>query len=252
VKGEITQAFFEELEKVAAYRAGIGAHELGHAKDYEGTRFPKIRGWARPVGSLGGLAAGIVLSSQGHPGLGALVTGLGQVPTLADEAIASYSAMKELKASGKLSVKELKTARNQLLQAGATYLSGAVASAGAAASFGGGRNSAQVGRIAALAGTAGNLSMIGVLSKTLGKSPKISKANLEKLRKQMGVKAQIYERKRDAGPLAELGAYYASKPTGKVSKWLTKKQIKGHVTNKQLQQILREGGVVLPRAAARK
>lgn len=246
-------AIFDELEKVAAkspprYRAGIAAHELGHAKDLESSRVPALRLAGRVLGPVAGALGGGELVKRKHPVLGGLAAFAGNVPGLADEMLASYHGMKALKHSGKFEKKELRRMRNHLAQAGGTYLSSAAATTGAALALGGKGATRAVGLGVLGGGLLGQAGLVGRISRRVGRQAAVPKAELEKLRASMGVKGQIYGKKAK-GPLGELSAYYAPKPTGKITRWMTKQQLKRDVSKKDMKKILSEGGVVLPQAA---
>ena len=248
VEQEILEAMFDEMGKIAAakkpdrFRVGIAAHELGHAKDYESSKVPALRTAGRVLGPLAGTLAGAQIA-RSNPVLGGLVGAAGSIPTLSDEFLASYHGTKALKESGKFEKKDLKKARNQLLQAGGTYLSGAAMNAGAALALGGkgGARGAGIGLFGAGLGTA--LGMGGRLERKAKGHIAVSKNDLEDLRSQMGVKGKIYAKKGK-----EVSAYYAPKSRGPVGRWMMKQQLKKDVSPKEMKQIFSEGGVVLPRA----
>jgi hypothetical protein len=254
-----TLSFFDELEKIGKakkgpeFRTSIAAHEMGHARDLETSRIPRLRTVARSLGPLAGVLAGSYAASKRRPGLAAGAAALGLSPMLADEAIASYTAVKELKKTKKFSPEEMKKMRGQLLRAGGTYLSSAAGTVGAMAALGAGR-----GDLAYASMAAGGLGALGVstsMASGLEGSPKTSKKGLEKLRKQMGIQAKVYERKggnaaSGGGRWSEFGAFYLPKARSKFTKMMYENELGNMVggSPKKLQKMISEGAVVLPRA----
>ena len=252
-------ATIDELEKISkkqepwASRTAIAAHEMGHAQDYERTRIPGLRTAGRVIGPIAGFAGGVAVSRKVHPLAGAGVAALGMAPMLADEAIASFKAMKELRNSKKFSQDEIKKMRGQLMRAGGTYLSSAAGLSGAAAALG--RGKPDLAELSLIAGSLGSLGLATSMAAGLEEAPKSDKAQLEALRKQMGIKGSLYRAKEIpgrgmGGRWSELGAFYMPKTKSKLWRMYQERNIGDLVEGepKKLQKLLSEGGVVLPRA----
>jgi hypothetical protein len=253
---------FDELSKLAAkeYRAGLSAHELGHAQDYEHSAIPTLRTFGRAYGPVMGLAGNTMASALGHPLIGAGIGLVGEVPTLVDEALATYNGLKALKESGKLTDEQLRKARNQLLQAGGTYASGAVGNilAGTAAGMvfkgtGGNRAAAMMAAVVPeVAGILGAHAIVERAIKETPGTPRIPKKSLDALKKLMKVKAEIYQRKLQKGERkgvrSEWGAFMMPGSKHEFMREMVRDEVKQSLEprdKKKLEKILREGGVFL-------
>ncbi len=248
----------DELEKISArkgeyFSAALAAHELGHAKDLESSMSPKGRMILRSVGRLGGgLVGGLAGASSGSALLGGSIAALGNVPLAIDESLASYHGMQALKESGKLSEKDMKAARNQLLLAGSSYL--ALAAGSIAAGAGASRPGA-AGVLLSLAGTVGGIAGASLLSKATGRSLKDTKAVLSRkdvdaLQKQMGVKARVYAGTNMRGvdeDMKRIGAQYL---LAKKDRLIPSFPMFG-TSRKNFKRINQEGGAVIPLADVR-
>jgi hypothetical protein len=247
------------------YGASFMAHELGHAQDFENRKVPKLRKSIERGIMLGGTVASIASQIQGRPGAAALTSFLADAPGLADEAIASYKGMKNLRKSGKFNDAELKKMRNHLLAAGSTYLGQAAVSAGMAA--GTGALVKQRGFDEALTlmppGTSNLAKLLmgvattSVVNRAGKKVPVIRPEVAESLRGQMSVKAPLYR----GGKALEGNAAYVHKAdlypdSGRMAKWwhgvkadmingMLHDQGKGK-DRKTALKILAGGGIVVP------
>lgn len=250
-------SFFDELAKIAEakYRLSVGAHELGHAKDFEQSRAPGLRkalDIAVPLAGLGGVAYGQVTGNPVAATLGAAATA---IPTLVREGTASYHAMKAMRQTGKFTDEDLKKARGQLLRAGGTYLASAIGLIGSAAAAS--SNNPKVVGAASVPMALGGLSALGLgasMVAGLEGSPKVSKEDLEALRAGMNVKAKIYDTKPQpglGGRWHELSAAYVPAIKNKLISAIAEADVGSRAKTKnihELRQLLREGGVLLPRA----
>lgn len=231
----IQTAFFDELDKISGAKipTAIAAHEMGHAKDYEGSIAPGLRAGVRKLAPFAGIGGALLTKTP----LGAAAAlGAGTLPMLADEASASYNAMKHLKKSGKFKKEELTSMRNQLLQAGGGYAAVAAGAVGAAA--------AAKARNLPLAGA----SLLGGISAALGLGALAGRnkdrhastlGELAKLRKGMGVRAKIY--RTEGQPIQ---ASYVRK--GSAAFRAKNKDVRGRRNKKAVRETFERGGIFLP------
>lgn len=258
--------FYQELAKIGAakkkpkarpkgYAASVLAHELGHAQDFEGRSLPKLRRSVETGVAIGGTLGSLGAAIAGRPGTAALLQMGSTVPTLLDEARASFRGVRALERDGRFSAEEKKKMRKHLYAAGGTYLAQAGISTGMMAGLGELRRvgafdgKVKPGRI--IAGAAG-LVALPLLSRWAQKSfkesskqvPILTDRNATRLRKDMKVRAQIYEGKNLKGNAMYIPGQTVSGPVSRdalrnVLPKLLKK--KGKTT---VNTILREGGVV--------
>ena len=235
-----TYGFLDELDKIAARKgvsSAILAHELGHARDYEGSVSPTLRMTVRSLAPVvGGLTAAFAAKT---PGAAALASGAGILPLLADEASASFKAISALKKSKNMSEADVSRAKKQLLMAGGTYAAlaaGAVGTAAAAKA-----TASPVAFLPILSGAIGSAVLGNVLRKDLNKRGKnLGDRDAQGLRKQMGVKAAIHKIK---GPTT--GAAFVPGLKGPM-KSLNRLMLRRAVGKNKARKISQEGGVIIP------
>lgn len=145
--------------------------------------------------------------------------------------------------------------RGHLLRAGGTYLANAAGMVGGAAAA-----ASKIGDIKIMfplpiiAGTVASLGLKSSLAKKFKGTPKLSREDVENLKKGMGVGAKIYEAKKYPDlPKAynELNAAYVQPIKNKFLASLYEQQIENAAKTKnkeELKKLIREGGLVLPRA----
>jgi hypothetical protein len=219
------ESFYEELEKLGKegkkpepkplFSAPVTAHEFGHASRHDERKYPGLRHAIETGVRLGGFGGMVGSILAGRPLLAASMAGVGQLPTLVEEAGATMRGLKALKESEKYDEEELKRARNVLLHAGATYLGAALGRVGTAALAGHlvkaspSSEKLEAGIVGTIMGPAGLGPQLGAalagigLHQHIDSSPTITARDAEQLKKQIGSVA-VFNRlkdkhKKDAG-----------------------------------------------------
>ena len=250
---------YQKLAKIAArtppkegYSAAILAHELGHAKDFEGRRSPNLRAAVEQGISIGCTTGAVIGAARGKPGLAALSAGLGEITTFIDEATAAYGALKALKRSKSFRPDELRKMRNHLIAAGSTYLGHAALKTGLAAGAAASVRYPTKYVHPALAIAIGGLTSVGVMrglhgifNRTGKGLPALTPTQGNRLKKQMGVAARMHTGKKDVGaymPKYE-GRFTRSMREQILDEMLSKDPSKDK--KKTITRILGEGGVLI-------
>jgi hypothetical protein len=239
------------MAKQETYDAAALSHEMGHASRWSEKPF---RGKAYRFAPLLSAIPGIVAAAKGRPGLAAGLLGAGQLPKLYEEAMATRRAHKTLKSMG-LSEPQRKEIRKDLRRAGGSHLlaSASLPLVGAGGSLMLKSLDAHTGALAKrryLKG--GALSAAAVLSalggSRMGKAveahsggPKLTKLQVQDLRKRMGVKTHVVK-----APKSNTVYAPPLKPDAKRDRELYDLILgMGGLKKRDIERIKDQGGVVL-------
>lgn len=236
-----------------------GAHELGHAKNLEDSRYPRARtavtSFSRPVGQVISPVGGLLARAKLGPAGGALVGGglglVSNIPILIEEHQASKNALKALRDTGEYSDKEYKEAKGVLDSAYRTYITSALNDAATSGAIG----SANIPIAAGLLGGAylqtsrTKNKHIPRVSAALKRPNKEGNRRIDLLRRRMQLRAQILDsRNLRLDKSHQEGAFFAA-PERHMPKPVRsgyKKSLETYMSKRDAQRVAADGAIFLP------